>query len=128
MAIKPYEEFLLSIYNSYIKVYIKELFECFDNQKEIEISNQDIKNKIFEKWNNRDVLFLTESNGRYISSWLNIMRDDFGIISFDSRKNLRKINYNPLILNDNELLRLIKKNSVAYDYLKKYYGILRGEI
>lgn len=127
MAVKPYEEFLLSIYNSYIKVYIQELFECFDNKKEIEMSNQEIKDKIFKKWNNRDVLFLTESNGRYISSWLNIMRDDFGIISFDSRQNLRKINYNPLILNDNELLRLIRENSVAYDYLEKYYDILRGE-
>lgn len=128
MAIKPYEEFLLTIYNSYIKVYIQELFECFENKTEIEISNQDIKDKIFKKWDNRDVLFLTESNGRYISSWLSIMRDDFGIVSFDSRRNLRKINYNPLILNDRELLRLIKENSVAYQYLEKYYDVLRGDL
>ena len=127
MAIKPYEEFLLSIYNSYIKVYIKEIFECFENKSEIAISNQEIKNKIFKKWNNKDVLFLTESNGRYISSWLNIMRDDFGIISFDSKNNLRKINYNPLILNDSEMLNLIRENSVAYKYLEKYYDILRGD-
>ena len=127
MAVKPYEEFLLSIYNSYIKVYIQELFECFDNKTEINITNQEIKDKIYKKWNNRDVLFLTESNGRYISSWLNIMRDDFGIISFDSRQNFRKINYNPLILNDNELLKLIKENSMAYQYLERYYDILRGD-
>ena len=38
-------------------------------------------------------MYLTESNGRYISSWLNIMRDDYGILDFESRSNDRKLIY-----------------------------------
>ena len=37
-----------------------------------------------------EILFLTESKGRYMSSWLNIMRDDYGIIDFMPRSSLRK--------------------------------------
>lgn len=125
MALLPYETFAVKMYNAYIKPYIREFYIVFNNyEKEFELSNQEIKEMISKNWKNKDILFLTESNGRYISSWLNLMRDDFGMISFESRSNHRKIIYNPLILNDAELERLIKENSIAYKYIQKYYDIL----
>ena len=50
--------------------------------------------KISNKYNGKEIMYLTESKGRYISSWLNIMRDDYGILDFQSRSNNRKLNYN----------------------------------
>ena len=50
-----------------------------------------------------EILFLTESKGRYMSSWLNIMRDDYGIIDFMPRSSLRKMNYITSEYDDNEL-------------------------
>ena len=128
MALLPYEVFAVKMYNAYIKPYIREFYTVFNNYgTEFDLSNQDIKELISKNWSNKDILFLTESNGRYISSWLNLMRDDFGMIKFESRNNHRKIIYNPLILNDTELERLIKENSIAYSYLEKYFDILLEE-
>ena len=125
MALKSYEEFVIKMYHSYIKPYIEEfyrLFELYGN--EFDLSNQEIRQGISKRWNGKDILFLTESNGRYVSSWLNLMRDDFGMIEFESRSNHRKIIFNPLILNDNELERLIRKNSKAFEYIERYYNLL----
>ena len=128
MALLPYEAFAVKMYNVYIKPYIKEFYKVFNKYgAEFDLSNQDIKKLISKNWSNKDILFLTESTGRYISSWLNLMRDDFGMINFASRNNHRKIIYNPLILNDKELERLIKENSIAYKYIKRYYDILLKE-
>lgn len=128
MTMLSYELFVVKMYNSYIKAYVKEFYDVFAVYgNEFDLSNQDIKNLISKKWSNKDILFLTESNGRYISSWLNLMRDDFGMISFESRSNHRVINYNPLILNDKELERLIRENSKAYEYIEKYRDILLSE-
>ena len=127
MALKSYEDFAIKMYHAYIKPYIKEFYEIFKIYgSEFDLTNQDIKNAISNRWGGKDILFLTESNGRYISSWLNLMRDDFGMIDFESRSNHRKLVYNPLILNDEELKRLIHINSKAHEYIKKYYELLRG--
>jgi len=65
-------------------------------------------------------LFLTDSDSRYISSWLNIMRDDLGCISFEPRKSLRKINYIPKELNEIERINKIKQFSIAQKYVDKF--------
>ena len=68
---------------------------------------------IKNKYNNKDIMYLTESNGRYISSWLNIMRDDYGIFDFESRTTNRKLIYNITDLKKEVIIKKIKENSVA---------------
>ena len=120
-----YEDFIYLIYNSYIKPYIDTLIHYLKsdtinlNKKYQEII-QDIK-LIFK---NRDVLFLTQSNGRYLSSWFNIIRDDLGAISFKTRSNIRKINYNPMELNKSSFIQKVRENSVAYQYICKLENII----
>lgn len=41
----------------------------------INLKNNEIGEIIRQKYKNKDILFLTDSNNRYISSWLNIMRE-----------------------------------------------------
>ena len=66
-------------------------------------NNPDICSDINSHYSGKDVLFLSQSNGRYLSSWLNIMRDDFGCISFLQRSSNRNLIYNPSELNDETL-------------------------
>jgi len=121
-----FEEFASKIMFSYMRPYVSELYEVFNHQRVVELNNQEIKQQISYKYNNRDVLFLTESEGRYISSWLNILRDDFGCIDFEPRSTQREINYNPLELNELSLQTYIKKHSNAYEYIEKYDNLLRS--
>jgi hypothetical protein len=120
-----FEEFASKIMFSYMQPYVKELYEVFNHQSFIQVNNQDIRNYIYTKYHHRDVLFLTESNGRYISSWLNILRDDFGCINFQPRSSQREIIYNPIELNELSLQQYIKTHSNAYEYIEKYHHLLR---
>ncbi len=124
MAILPYPEFAYTMYNAYIKVYFDEILKCFSNKTE-NISNDEISNQIKKRYSCRDVLYLTQSNNRYISSWLNIMRDDFGIIKFDTRSSIRKLIYNPNELNKNAFLEKIIENSVAQEYIENFQNLLQ---
>lgn len=126
LAHVEFEAFASKIMFSYMQTYVKELYEVFNNQNSIQINNQEIKSNIFKKYNNRDVLFLTESDGRYISSWLNILRDDFGCIDFEPRNSTRDIIYNPIELNEISLQKYIKTHSKAYQYIDRYQKILRS--
>ena len=90
--------FISSMYKDYLYPYIDILMDILiensaDNM--CNLNNQQISNLIRNRYEGKDVLFLTESNGRYISSWLNIMRDDFGCIQFEARSSERKIIYKP---------------------------------
>jgi len=120
-----FEAFASKIMFSYMQPYVKELYEVFNQNRFIQLNNQEIKDCIYKKYNNRDVLFLTESDGRYISSWLNILRDDFGCIIFQPRNSNREIIYNPIELNELSLQQYIKNNSSAYEYIEKYNNLLR---
>ena len=80
---------------------------------------------IRKKYKGRDVLYLTQSNGRYISSWMNILRDDFGIVGFEARCNDRTLNYNPSELNDSAFEDRIKNESVAYEYIDRYKDLIK---
>ena len=75
--------------------------------------------EVRKKHKQKDVLFVTESKGRYISSWLNIFRDDFGFLNFEPRKTDREINYNPLNVSKKELTNKIIQYSKVDFYLKK---------
>ncbi|WP_042706923.1 hypothetical protein [Methanobrevibacter wolinii] len=125
LAINNYESFAVKMYHSYVEPYFEEIIKCFKNNKEVNLSNHEFINIIRKNHKNRDVLYLTESDGRYISSWLNIMRDDYGIISFEPRKKIRKLNYNPHELKDEIIEEKIKKFSIAYVYINNYQKLLR---
>lgn len=120
-----FPEFLLMMYKSYIKPYVVTLFEYFSQEKN-NISNglQIIKNDLFSQFSNREILFLTQSETRYLSSWLNILRDDFGCIEFQTRSSCRSINYNPLILNDIALKENISKYTKSKQYINKLKEII----
>jgi len=120
-------EFAYELLESYIKPYITLFFDVFNdyNSDEITISNKQIANNIKAKFNNKDVLFVTDSEGRYISSWMNILRDDFGCVDFEARRYSRKINFNPNDLRKEVLINKINNNSIAKKYIDKFIDLIR---
>ena len=115
--------FISSMYKDYLYPYIDILMDILienstDNM--CNLNNQQISNLIRTRYEGKDVLFLTESNGRYISSWLNIMRDDFGCIQFEARSSERKIIYKPSELQQSDLTRKIKEYSNAKQYVDSF--------
>lgn len=125
MVIKSYEDFAVEMYNSYIKVYFEEIFNTFQRSSSSCLNNQELVVEIRKYYKDRDVLYLTQSNGRYISSWLNIMRDDYGCLKFEPRSANRKIIYNPNELNYEAFKKKIWENSIAYKYIEKYTDLIK---
>ncbi len=120
-----FEDFLLMMYKSYIKPYVEVLMNYFENSNS-NLNNKlkTIKSDIISQFNNRDVLFLTQSETRYLSSWLNILRDDFGCIDFQTRSSNRILNYNPLQMNENAFKENIKKYTKSKPYINNLTEIL----
>lgn len=118
-----YAEFAYEVFESFFKPYFKELIELFEYNY-LDISNKEIVDVVRKKYNNKDIMYLTESDGRYISSWLNIMRDDYGIIDFESRSYRRILNYNIFDLKKEKVIQLINENSRASNYIKNFNSIL----
>lgn len=119
-------EYINTLYEEYIYPFVDEIMQVLvDNAKENKVSmnNQAIAKEIRRRHNGFDVLYLTDSNGRYISSWLNLMRDDLGCISFEARSPERTINYEPKILNQRERVNQIEKYSKATEYIEAYNKI-----
>lgn len=128
---KNYEEFLVVMYDSYLKPYIDTLMEIFkeSGRDQISINNQEIKNKIKEKFSGKDVLFLTESEGRYISSWMNILRDDYGCIEFEPRNSNRKVVYYPDEMNNKAFKNRVRKHTKGLLYVDNMITKMKnGEI
>ncbi len=121
-----YEEFAYEIYKCYIKEYLDLLTQVLVKINKTNITYKDISTSIFSEYNNKEVLFLTDSENRYLSSWMNILRDDFGAISFASRSNERRLNYRIDELTDVAIKNKIKENSVAYIYIEKFYEIINN--
>lgn len=126
LAICSYEKFAVSMYHSYLKPYVQEFLKCFQDGEKLTATNQEISSMIKINYCNRDVLYVTQSNGRYISSWMNIFRDDYGFIDFQPRSAVRLLKYNPLDLNDEAFERKIRECSIAYDYIKRYIDLISG--
>jgi len=126
MGHMSFEDFAINILSSHIKPYVDEIYACFNDKAYIEIGNKDIKAIITKKYNDRDILFLTESDARYISSWMSILRDDYGCILFEAKSSKRTIVYNPLELNEETLRKKIKENSIAYKYIDKFNKLIEG--
>lgn len=125
LASMEYEDCAVEMYNAYIKNYADEIIACFNNENELNMNNLELGKKINTKFNNREVLFLTQSGGRYISSWLNILRDDYGIIRFKARETKKTLVYNPNDLKDKAFADKIRNNNtIAYNYIDKYMQLL----
>ncbi|MFL1731934.1 hypothetical protein [Moraxella oculi] len=121
-------QFLLIMYKSYIKPYADILMNYFyQNSSYLNKGLKEIKQDFLDMYNGNEILFLTQSETRYLSSWLNILRDDFGCIDFNSNRGnniKRKLNYNPATLNDEFLLKEIQKYSKANPYIANLQAIL----
>lgn len=126
LGLMEYEIFASYLFTNYIKPYVQEIFNVFTSSgpTNIILNNQEICNKIRENFHGKDVMFLTESDGRYISSWLNILRDDYGCISFKRASSERTIIYNPCKYTEESLALEIKNNSVAYEYIQRYTKLI----
>lgn len=125
LAVLDYEEFAERIYTSYISSYANEIIKCFNGKNELKLNNVQFVNKIKDRFKGRDVLFLTQSDSRYISSWLNIFKDDYGFISFKPRNDIRSLVYNPNEITTEAFYSKIKENSIAYEYIEKYNKLIR---
>lgn len=86
--------FINLITNALVKIANKKGGIDYSN---IKTSGDELKNEILEIFSGNDVLYLTESGTRYISSWMGILKDDLGAISFKrgSYEKGVKINYFP---------------------------------
>jgi hypothetical protein len=120
-----FEDFLIMMYKAYIKPYVETLLNYFtQSNQNINKKLKDIRSEIVLQFSNRDVLFLTQSETRYLSSWLNILRDDFGCIDFKVRDSNRILNYNPLEMNDKSLKENITKYTKSKSYINNLTNIL----
>jgi len=122
-----YSEFAYELLNSYIKPYVSLFFDVFESigKNSFDLSNKEITKKIRGIYNGKNVLFVTDSEERYISSWLNILRDDYGCIQFEPRKQKRTVVYNPLELNKESVIKKINNNSNAKKYINKFFDLIR---
>ena len=111
-----FQEFCSMVFYDYCKPYVDEIFKVLVVNNDIKL--RDLLNKIKQNNKGRDILFLTQSETRYISSWLNILRDDFGFINFAPRQASRTINYSPLNISKQNLMKNIKKFSKAKSYIE----------
>ena len=120
-------EFAYELLNVYIKPYIDLFFNVFDNvgDSSFTISNRDISNNIRKLFNGKDVMFVTDSDERYISSWMNIMRDDYACISFQPRHNERTVIYNPLEIKKEVLIKKINNNQYPKRFIDKFFDLMK---
>lgn len=121
ISIKNYPQFCLEILNSYIKPYVSVIYKALHNNENSKLG--ELVNIIDSYFGDKQVLFVTDSGSRYLSSWLNILRDDYGCIDFTSRSSDRTILYNPLELKDEIILEKISKNTKATKYID-YFNLL----
>jgi len=122
ISIKNYPQFCLEILNSYIKPYVELIFDVLYNNQESSLT--ELANEIESMYHGKKVLFVTDSDNRYLSSWLNILRDDYACIEFNSRSNKRKIIYNPTELKDSIILDKIADNKIAGNFIDKFNKML----
>lgn len=122
-ADEEFGSFINMVYENYISFFIDEIMEILIEQSTNNIatlSNQEIVQAIRAKYKSRDILYLTESDGRYISSWLNIMRDDLGCIDFKPRNKERIIKFIPSKLNTQARIEEINKNAPAFKFFGQF--------
>lgn len=109
MLQKNYHEFCFHVYYEYIEPYVREILPIIIDEPAVKLTK--LSNKIKMNNDNKDVLFVTESENRYLSSWLAIFRDDYGFINYQPHNTNRSVNYIPFDLSKNGLYEMICKYS-----------------
>ena len=102
--------------------FIDELMTSFrkENANEggiVSLRNTEIAEKIRDKYNGKDVLFLTDSDSSLYFKLVEYMRDDIGCISFEPRSAKRTINFIPKDLTSKSRCERIEEFSVAQTML-----------
>lgn len=128
-----FEEFAYEIYNSYIKNYFSLLLSSILTfpKSNCNISLEQLREAVNSTYGGKDVLFMTDSGTRYLSSWLNIMKDDYGCINFPANRNLREysIIYPIDKYNKKSIMEEIKKNSsLPYIFIAKFNSLICTKI
>lgn len=120
-------EFAYELLNVYIKPYVHLFFEVFEQfgSQRFTASNKDFANSVRRLYNGKDVLFVSDSDERYISSWLNILRDDYACIEFQPRHNDRTLIYNPLDLKKEVLIKKINNNPYSKQFIDKFFDLVK---
>ena len=120
-------EFAYELLNVYIKPYVDLFFQVFDkfNSNSFVASNKDLADNIRKIYNGKDVLFVSDSDQRYISSWLNILRDDYSCINFEPRHNDRTLIFNPLELKKEVLIKKINNNPYPKMFIDRFFDLVR---
>ncbi|MGI0439693.1 hypothetical protein ACRE1S_04085 [Helicobacter himalayensis] len=126
----PYPQFALELFK-YLEPFFTYLIEAlnrYSHKQEFDCSNKELFESIFKK--HGEIAFLIENqekddkpNTRYISSYLNILRDDYGVIAFQPRSQTRKFLCNPFDLNEKAFLQHIEKHSIIKNYQENFQSI-----
>lgn len=108
--------FVNDIYRNYIKPYVDILQKALEesNSDKTTVSLEDISKIISSDFGGQEVLFLTDSDNRYLSSWLNIMRDDCGCIDFEKNKTKKLFTTNYKMKDYNSAAIINKINRLSY--------------
>lgn len=124
----PYEEFAFEIYDSYIKQYFEIILNSIllNQTPGGNMTLDEMNSSINSMYGGKEVLFLTDSQNRYLSSWLMIMKDDFGCIDFPSKTSRKQfvINYNITQFNKKAICAEIRKRSQAYIYIDRFNSLI----
>ncbi len=56
---------------------------------------------------------------------MNILRDAYGCTSFDARHNERRVNYNPLELRKEALIKRLNNNTISKTYIEKFFDLVK---
>ena len=124
-------EFTMRLIEEYLYPYINTLMTVLLEHQNKEITWTIVKESCKEIWSvpsDREIEFFTESDKRYISSWMNILRDDIQCISFPAKTNKKvvEIIYNPLPGLPN-VFQLIKSEKIKFTtptYINRYLEII----
>ena len=129
---RSYEDFCYSIYNSYIKTYIDLMMNILLDVRseqncmgEFLCDYHTISDRIDALYNGKKVLYVTDSENRYLSSWLNIMRDDYKCIDFEIRSSIRTIEYNIGETNEVGIKRHLANNVEAHRFIEKLEKLMQ---
>lgn len=128
LANLDFKEFAFEIFNSYIQNYLFVIIDAIDklNANENQISLEELKKSINSLYDGKDILYLTDSGTRYLSSWLNIMKDDFGCIEFEPHKNPRiyKKIYDIKNFKKDAICFYVKMYTTADKYIEKFNNLM----
>lgn len=130
----PYPQFALELFK-YLKPFfsylLETLYKTSNGKKEFNCSNKELFEIMYKQYG--EIAYLIEyqdkdskPNTRYISSYLNILKDDYGVIDFQPKSSLRTLLYNPFDLNEKAFLQHIEKASLIQAHQTNFQRIVNA--